>query len=91
MNAWVCYYFLPRMINVQVEKSNNENALTLLRRFNKRVQGAGLIGKVRGQRYKERNQSRYTKKKKTLKRIERRNSVLELVKQGKLPDKTTRF
>src|SRR3989338_3567179 len=54
------------MINVQVERNSNENALTLLRRFNKRVQGAGIVRTVRANRYKARNKSILTRNKKAI-------------------------
>lgn len=75
------------MINVQVERNSNENSLSLLRRFNKRVQGAGMVKVVRGNRYKERNRSRLTRKKRALNSLARRHEVLTLVKLGKLPDR----
>ncbi|OHA26869.1 MAG: hypothetical protein A3C06_02395 [Candidatus Taylorbacteria bacterium RIFCSPHIGHO2_02_FULL_46_13] len=75
------------MINVQVERNSNENALTLLRRFNKRVQGAGIVRTVRANRYKARNKSILTRKKRALSVLERRLEVQELIKLGKLPDR----
>lgn len=76
------------MINVQVERNSNENSLSLLRRFNKRIQGAGMVKLVRSNRYKSRNQSKLTKKKRALNSLTRRKETLNLVKLGKLPDKT---
>lgn len=73
------------MINIEVEKNNNENNLSLLRRFTKRVQGSGILPRVRSIRYKSRKLSAYKTKMKTLKSIQRKKEVEELIKLGKLP------
>jgi len=78
------------MINVQLEKSNNENALSFLRRFNKRIQGAGILNRMRSIRYKVRNKSPLTRKKRTLTLIARRAETAELIKQGKITEKIPR-
>ena len=44
-------------INVQVEKNNNESSANVIRRFTKRMQGAGIVPKVRGGRYFTRTKS----------------------------------
>jgi len=77
-------------VNVQVDKLSNENALSLVRRFTKRVQGAGILNRVRKIRYKVRNASPYTKKKRALKHIRRKEEVEKLIKLGKLPDNIKR-
>lgn len=75
------------MINVEVSRGNNENSLSLLRRFTKKVQGSGILPKVRGKRYSERVISENVKRKKTLKRIEKRDAIQELLRLGKpIPD-----
>ena len=78
------------MINIEVEKNNNENNLSLLRRFTKRVQGSGILPRVRSIRYKTRKLSAYKTKMKTLKVIKRRKEVEKLIKLGKMPIKETR-
>ena len=78
------------MINIEVEKNNNENNLSLLRRFTKRVQGSGILPRVRSIRYNSRKLSAYKVKKKTLKSIKRKKEVAELIKLGKMPIKETR-
>ncbi|OHA21374.1 MAG: hypothetical protein A2849_00045 [Candidatus Taylorbacteria bacterium RIFCSPHIGHO2_01_FULL_51_15] len=72
-------------INVEVQKTGNESSLSLLRRFSKRVQGSGVLNKVRSLRYKTRNQSTLKRKMSTLKFIERRAERERLAKLGKLP------
>lgn len=78
------------MINIEVEKNNNENNLSLLRRFTKRVQGSGILPRVRSIRYKSRKLSAYKTKMKTLKSIKRRKEIEELIKLGKFPVKEGR-
>lgn len=73
--------------NVEVVKTGTENSMGVIRRFTKRVQGAGILPRVRSLRYKNRNQSRNTVKKKTLKRIGRRKEVDLLIKLGKMTEK----
>ena len=70
--------------NVEVERNNNENALGILRRFTKRVQGSGVLSRVRSLRYTLRTPSFYKKKKRTLEGIRRREEYARLVKLGKI-------
>jgi ribosomal protein S21 len=73
--------------NVEVTRNGTENPLGLLRRFTKRVQGSGILPRVRGERYYERTLSHYKRKMKTLEGIKRREDRVELIKQGKInPD-----
>jgi hypothetical protein len=74
--------------NVEVERNSNENSASVIRRFTKRVQGSGVLPRVRGIRYHERTLSPYKRKKNTLKVIRRREEVQELIKMGKMESKT---
>ena len=76
------------MINAEVVKNNNENNLNLIRRFTKKVQGSGVLPRIRSIRYATRKQSEYVKKKKTLKVLKRREEVAELIKMGKMVEFT---
>lgn len=78
------------MINIEVAKNSNENNVSLLRRFTKRVQGSGILPRIRSIRYKERKLSSYKRKIKTLKSIKRKEEVAELIKMGKMPIKPSR-
>jgi hypothetical protein len=78
------------MINVEVEKTNNESNANLIRRFTKRVQGAGILPRMRGLRYAERKASPYVKKKRTLKVLKERKEREKLIKLGKLAERMTR-
>lgn len=71
------------MLNVAVDKNSNENNTGILRRFTKRVQESGVLRRVRGIRYKDRNKSKYVTKKKTLKSLKKRETLAELIKLGK--------
>ncbi|MBI2475987.1 MAG: hypothetical protein HYV67_01980 [Candidatus Taylorbacteria bacterium] len=75
-------------INVEVAKTGTESGVSLLRRFTKRVQGAGILPRVRSLRYKDRNKSPGTRKKMTLKKLARRKEVDRLIKLGKAVEKT---
>ncbi len=70
--------------NVEVVKSGNDNNLGLLRKFTKRMQGSGVLSRLRGIRYSSRKPSDYVKKKKTLKKIAKRTHIRELIKMGKM-------
>ncbi len=76
------------MINAEVVRTGSENNLNLIRRFTKKVQGSGVLPRVRSIRYATRKQSEYVKKKKTLKVIKRREEVAEMIKMGKMSEYT---
>jgi len=75
-------------INAEVSKSGNENALATIRKFSRRVQGAGLVKTVRAGRYYVRDASKIVKKKRALKLIKRRAEYKQLVKEGKVAENT---
>jgi ribosomal protein S21 len=70
--------------NAEVKKNDNENAINLIRRFSKRVQGTGLIQSTRKRRYFARSKSKLVTRKGALKRLARREEVTELIKLGKM-------
>ncbi len=74
-------------VNVEVEKQNNENNTSLIRRFTKRVQGSGILPRVKSTRFREREPSKFKEKQQTLKRLEKRKERERLVKLGKIPDR----
>ncbi len=71
-------------VNVEVTKSGNDNNLSLIRKFTKRVQSSGILNRLRSRRYSTRNLSEYVKKKKALKKIEKKTKIRELIKMGKM-------
>jgi ribosomal protein S21 len=78
--------FLTMTINVEIQKTGSESNASVLRRFTKKVQSAGILPRVRGIRYKSRKLSPYKKKMQALRSIERRTEVDRLIKLGKLTE-----
>jgi ribosomal protein S21 len=76
--------------NAEVQKTDSESAVNLIRRFSKRVQGTGLIQRMRSRRYHSRPSSPSVKRKQTLKVIKRREEVKELIKLGKMIERPPR-
>lgn len=68
---------------VEVVKTGSESPTNLIRRFTKRVQGSGILVRVRSLRYASRPLSKYTRKKKTLTKIARREVYEEAAKMGR--------
>lgn len=76
-------------INVEIERNSTENGLSVLRRFTKRVQNSGILPRLRGIRYRNRELSPYKRKVQTLKVLRRREEIQELIKLGKMAPRTT--
>jgi len=68
---------------IEVVKGPNENNLSVIRRFTKRVQASGILNKVRSKRYSERVQSENVRKAKTLAYLKKKEVIAELIKLGK--------
>jgi ribosomal protein S21 len=73
-------------INVQVEKNNNESSANVIRRFTKRVQGAGIIKKVRDGRYHSRIKSDNVQRVAKLKKLSKKATYEKLLKLGKVTE-----
>ncbi len=71
------------MINIEVVRNANETTASLVRRFTKRTQGAGVLTRVRGRRFAKRPSTKFTRKKSALKRISMREKREVLEKLGK--------
>jgi ribosomal protein S21 len=69
--------------NIEVSKTGNENNGTLLKRFTKKMQEAGVLPRVRSIRYNERVLSTFKVKKARLKSISRKAEIEKLIKLGK--------
>lgn len=76
-------------INVQVERNNNESSANVIRRFQKRVQGAGIVQKVRNSRYYTRLKSRNVDKMARLKKLAKKETYEKLLKLGKVKEQKT--
>lgn len=77
-------------VNAEVQKSGNETALSIIRKFSRRVQGTGLIKSARARRYFTRGASKIVKKKRALKLLKRRAEYKQLVKEGKITEAPVR-
>ena len=75
---------------IEVKKNTNENNMSLIRRFTRKVQESGIIQKVKSKRYNERTESKVKTKIATLKRINRKKVLEKLQKLGKAPMETKR-
>jgi ribosomal protein S21 len=73
-------------VNIEVVKGPNENNLSVLRRFTKRVQAAGVLPRVRSKRYTERTPSANTRKAKTVAFLKKKEVTTELIKLGKMAE-----
>ncbi len=71
-------------VNIEVVKGPNENNLSVLRRFTKRVQAAGILPRVRSKRYNEREKSENVRRAKTLEYLKKKEAIAELLKAGKV-------
>ncbi len=76
--------------NVEVVKNTNESSANVIRRFQKRVQGAGIIPKVRGGRYFTRIKSRNVQRFAKLKKLGKRETYEKMVKLGKVQEHRSR-
>ncbi len=74
------------MTNAEVVRNDDENNVNVLRRFTKRVQGSGVLNRVRSVRFFERTPSKYKRKAGALKRISRRDAWNEFAKLGKVKE-----
>ncbi len=72
------------IINVEMKKTGTENPTSLIRRFSRKMQEAGIIPKVKGKRYSQRAPSSLSLKTMALRRIARRKEVERLKKLGKM-------
>jgi len=80
---------VPHMAtNVEVTKNNNESSANVIRRFQKRVQGAGILNKVRSGRYYTRIKSRNVQKFARLKKLEKKTIYEKMLKLGKVQERT---
>jgi ribosomal protein S21 len=78
------------IVQAEVQKNDGESDINMIRRFSKRVQGAGVITRMRSRRYHSRIKSREVRRKQALKVIKRRENVQELIKLGKMLERAPR-
>lgn len=70
--------------NVTVEKNQNESSANVIRRFTKRVQGAGIIRRMRDRRYFHREKSPNVQREAKLKKLDKKATYERLYKLGKV-------
>jgi ribosomal protein S21 len=71
-------------VNVEISKKKNENNMSLLKKFGRRVQESGILQHSRKIRYASRSESDYVKKKNKLHSLRKKEEIEELVKLGKI-------
>jgi ribosomal protein S21 len=76
--------------NVSVDRHTNESSANVIRRFQKRVQGAGIIPRVRGNRYHSRVKSRNVRRSGRLKKLTKKREYEKLLKLGKVAEAAPR-
>ena len=77
-------------INVSVVKHGTENSMSLIRRFSKRVLGAGIVRKVKNNRYHSRLQSKNRRRVSAVRRVEKRAKTAEQERLGLVQPKAPR-
>lgn len=75
---------MQNAVRVEVRRSKNESAASLIRRFSRRAQGLNLVRGMRNRRYYIRQKSKNVEHKRALNRAERINEYNDLVKLGKI-------
>ncbi len=75
------------MINIEVEKNSNESNTSILRRFTKKVQGSGVLPRVRSIKYSGRKLSPYKVKMARLSSLSKKAEIENLIKMGKITEK----
>jgi hypothetical protein len=76
--------------NVEIKKGAKDNNVNLIKKFTRKVQESGIIPRVKGIRYADRNLSTYVKKVKRLKSIKNKEVREEQIKLGKISVSTRR-
>jgi ribosomal protein S21 len=71
-------------INVEIKRKDNENNLSVLKRFGRKVQESGVIKYSKGLRYASRNESAFVKKKNKLNSLRKKADIEQQIKMGKI-------
>lgn len=75
---------MTRTTNIELKRNPNENGLSLIRRFSRKMQESGIIPKVKTERYAIRPISKLAEKNMKVRRLARRVEVEKLKKLGKM-------
>lgn len=74
--------------NVEVKKNNQESTANIIRRFTKRVQGSGIVNRLRKERYFSREKSPLVVRSGKIKRLANKVKYEALLKLGKIQEPT---
>lgn len=77
-------------INVQIEKNQNESSANVIRRFTKRMQGSGVVPRMRKIRYHARTKSENVRQEAKLKKLGKAVIYEGLLKMGKIQERAPR-
>ncbi len=77
-------------INVSVAKQGSESSMSLVRRFSKRMQGAGIVRKVKSNRYHARAQSKTRRRVSALRRVAKHEKMADMERMGLVEAKPLR-
>jgi len=69
---------------IEVKKNENESPINLIRRFKNKVRQANVLSTVKSRRFNKRAISKTTKKKNTLKKLEKIKKTEYLKRLGKI-------
>lgn len=69
---------------IKVEKNNNENGASVLRRFSRRAKESGIVRLVKSRRYATRKTSKLSTKDRKLKQLVRQKETIRMKKLGKM-------
>jgi len=75
--------------NVQVSKNQNESSANVIRRFTKRMQGSGVISRMRKIRYHSRIKSDNVRRDARLKKLVKKDVYEKALKLGKVQERPT--
>ncbi len=76
--------------NVQVSKNQNESSANVIRRFTKRMQGAGIVPRMRKIRYFTRIKSDNVRRTARLKKLAKKEVYEKDLKLGKIQERAPR-
>ena len=74
--------------HVEANKNNQESTANLIRRFTKRVQGSGVLNRLRKERYHTRTKSEQVNRNRKLIKLEKKAKYDVLLKLGKVQEPT---
>lgn len=86
----LCYYRPVMATNIKITKNDNEASSNVLRRFTRKVKGAGFIPDLKSRRYYTRTPSKLRVKLSALTRKTKTKEYQRLEKLGKIASRSSR-